>query len=41
MAAIYIDGLADKDHISKFTIGYLFAEEELKKFTLKGFQNSS
>lgn len=40
MAAIYIDGLADKDHISKFTIGYLFAEEELKKFTLKGFQNS-
>lgn len=40
MAIVYIDGLVDKDHISNFTIECLFAEEELKKFTLKGFQNS-
>jgi len=40
MAVIYIDGLIDKDHISRFTVGHLFCEEELKQFTLKGYRNS-
>ena len=40
MAIIYMDGLIDKNHVSKFTIGYLVSEEDLRQFTLKGYQSS-
>lgn len=39
MAIVYIDGLADKDHISEYTIGALLSEEEAKSFSLQGFKS--
>lgn len=40
MSVLFIDGLIDKDHISEYTIGSLFREEEVKEFSLKGFKSS-
>lgn len=40
MALLFIDGLVDKPSIAEYTIGSLFAEEELKTFTLQGFKSS-
>lgn len=40
LAIVYIDGLADKGFVSDFAIRSLFREEELKSFTIKGYQSS-
>lgn len=40
MAILFIDGLVNKANISEYAIGSLFGEEELKSFSLKGFNSS-